>query len=62
MIEHGMEITSLISKTRKIRKDLQFFKKKKKKKKGSSPEAQWVKDLVLSLQRLGLLLWHGFDP
>ena len=59
MIEHGMEITSLISKTRKIRKDLQFFKRKKKKK-GSSPEAQWVKDLVLSL--LGLLLWHGFDP
>ena len=23
---------------------------------------QWVKDLVLSLQWLGLLLWHGFDP
>ena len=22
--------------------------------------AQWVKDLVLSLQRLGLLLWLGF--
>lgn len=22
---------------------------------------QWVKDLVLSLQLLGLLLWHGFD-
>ena len=59
MIEHGMEITSLISKTRKIRKDLQFFKRKKKKK-GSSLEAQWVKDLVLSM--LGLLLWHGFDP
>ena len=24
--------------------------------------AQWVKDLVLSLQWLGLLLWCGFDP
>ena len=24
--------------------------------------AQWVKDLVLSLQRLGLLVWHRFDP
>ena len=24
--------------------------------------AQWVKDLVLSLQWLGLLLWRGFDP
>ena len=24
--------------------------------------AQWVKDLVLLLQWLGLLLWHRFDP
>ena len=24
--------------------------------------AQWVKDLALSLQRLGSLLWYGFDP
>ena len=24
--------------------------------------AQWVKDPALSLQQLGLLLWHGFDP
>jgi len=24
--------------------------------------AQVVKDLVLSLQQLGLLLWHGLDP
>ena len=24
--------------------------------------AQQVKDLVLSLQQLGLLLWRGFDP
>ena len=24
--------------------------------------AQWVKDLVLSLQQLGSLLRHGFDP
>ena len=24
--------------------------------------AQQVKDLVLSLQQLGSLLWHGFDP
>ena len=24
--------------------------------------AQWVKDLLLSLQRLGSLLWHGFSP
>ena len=24
--------------------------------------AQWVKDLVLSLQWLELLLWQGFDP
>ena len=23
---------------------------------------QWVKDLALSLQWLGLLLWHRFDP
>ena len=23
---------------------------------------QWVKDLVLSLQWFGLLLWHRFDP
>ena len=28
----------------------------------SSLVAQQVKDLVLSLQWLGLLLWHGFDP
>ena len=24
--------------------------------------AQWVKDLVLSLQQPGLLLWRRFDP
>ena len=24
--------------------------------------AQWVKDQALSLQWLGSLLWHGFDP
>ena len=24
--------------------------------------AQWVKDLVLSLQWLGLVLWLGFNP
>ena len=24
--------------------------------------AQWVKDPALSLQWLGLLLWHGFNP
>ena len=24
--------------------------------------AQWVKDLVFSLQWLGSLLWHGFNP
>ena len=29
---------------------------------GSSLVAQWVKDLALSLQRLGLLLWRGLDP
>ena len=23
---------------------------------------QWVKNLVLSLQQLGSLLWHGFHP
>ena len=23
--------------------------------------AEWVKDLALSLQQLGLLLWHGFE-
>ena len=23
---------------------------------------QWVKDPVLSLQGIGSLLWHGFDP
>ena len=28
----------------------------------SSPVAQQVKDPALSLQRLGLLLWRGFDP
>ena len=28
----------------------------------SSLVAQWVKDLVLSLQWLGLLSWHRFDP
>ena len=28
---------------------------------GISLEVQWVKDLVLSLQQLGLLLWCGFD-
>ena len=27
----------------------------------SSPVVQWDKDLVLSLQPLGLLLWHVFD-
>ena len=29
---------------------------------GISLVAQQVKDLMLSLQWLGLLLWHGFDP
>ena len=24
--------------------------------------AQWVKYLALSLQQLGWLLWHGFEP
>ena len=24
--------------------------------------AQWVKDPALSLQQLGSLLWHGFNP
>ena len=28
----------------------------------SSLVVQWVKDLVLSLQWLGLLLWHKFYP
>ena len=28
----------------------------------SSPVAQKVKDLALSLQWLGLLLWSGLDP
>ena len=28
---------------------------------GSSFVAQWVKDLALSLQQLGSLLWCGFD-
>ena len=42
------------------------LKSKKKKKKGFLPRelscvAQHVKDLVLSLQRLGLLLWCRFD-
>ena len=41
-------------------------KKKKKKKKdgslGSSFVAQGLKDPALSLQRLGLLLWLGFNP
>ena len=31
------------------------------KKDRSSPMVQWVKDSVLSLQWLGLLLWHRFD-
>ena len=29
---------------------------------GSSPVAQWVKDLALSLQWYGFLLWRGFYP
>ena len=29
---------------------------------GSSLMVQWVKDPELSLQWLGLLLWHGFHP
>ena len=28
----------------------------------SSLVTKWVKDVVLSLQQLGLLLWHGFNP
>ena len=28
----------------------------------SSLVAQWVKDLALSLQHFGSLLWHGFNP
>ena len=28
----------------------------------SSPVAQQLKDLALSLQRLGLLLWHRISP
>ena len=54
-----MEITSLISKTRKIRKDLQFFKRKKKKKR-RSPEGQWVKEVDLLL--LGVVRWRGVGP
>ena len=37
-------------------------KKKEKKRKWGSLVVQHVKDLALSLQRLGSLLWHGFDP
>ena len=29
---------------------------------GNSLVVQWVKDSALSLQWLGLLLWHGFSP
>ena len=29
---------------------------------GAPVVAQWVKDPALSLQRLRLLLWYGFDP
>ena len=29
---------------------------------GSSLAVQGVKDLALSLQQHGSLLWHGFDP
>ena len=29
---------------------------------GSSLVAQWVKDMALSLEWLGSLLWLGFDP
>ena len=36
--------------------------KKKDEKMGRFLVVQWVKDLVLSLQWLGLLLWHEFDP
>lgn len=31
-------------------------------KKFESQGVQWVKDLALSLEWLGLLLWHRFDP
>ena len=34
----------------------------KKKKKGNSSVVQQDKNLALSLQRLGLLLWHWFHP
>ena len=35
---------------------------KNKLKKGSFLAAQWVKNLALLLQQLGLLLWCSFDP
>ena len=36
--------------------------KKKEKSVGSFFVVRWLKDLSLSLQQPGLLLWHGFDP
>ena len=37
-------------------------KKKEKRKKMNSPVVQRIKDMVLSLQQLGSLLWLKFDP
>ena len=34
----------------------------KKSTNSSSLVVQWIKDLTLSLQWLGLLLWHAFNP
>ena len=41
---------------------LQLKKKLQKKFFRGPPVAQYVKDLVLSLQWLGLLLWRRFNP
>ena len=41
---------------------LHWLIKKQNKTQGSSLLVQWVKDSASSLQRLGSLLWRGFDP
>ena len=45
-----------------LEKKFSQLKKKRKIQIKSYLVAQWVKVPVLSLQRPGFLLWHGFDP
>ena len=54
-------ICHLDTKTKDMTKKKKKRKKKKERKKITGV-SMWISNLALSLQWLGSLLWHGFDP